>query len=195
MIATPTRLKNSEYRSREYLTTDEVNVLLEAVQSSPSFRYPERDYALILLSFRHGLRVGEASNLKWDAVDLKNGTIYITRSKSSDSGIHPLQPDEVEALAASREKFRRSSYIFQSERGTRLSEDSIASVVEKAGKLAGFPFKAHPHQLRHACGYYLANKGYDTRMIQAWLGHRNIQHTVRYTALAAGRFDSIKWTN
>jgi len=193
MVVTPTRLKNSEYRSREYLTLDEVNALLGAVQSSPSFRNPERDYALMLIAFRHGLRASEASSLKWDAVDLKNATIYINRSKKSDSGVHPLQPNEVEALQATREAFPEGNYVFPSERGTRISEDAIASVVEKAGKLAGFPFKAHPHQLRHACGFYLANKGYDTRMIQAWLGHRNIQHTVRYTQLAAGRFDSIKW--
>ena len=92
-----------------------------------------------------------------------------------------------------REAFPEGNYVFPPERGTRISEDAIASVVEKAGKLAGFTFKAHPHQLRHACGYYLANKGYDTRMIQAWLGHRNIQHTVRYTQLAAGRFEAIEW--
>jgi type 1 fimbriae regulatory protein FimB/type 1 fimbriae regulatory protein FimE len=175
------------------LTTDEVNALLDAVQSSPSFRYPERDYALILLSFRHGLRASEASNLRWDAIDLKGKTIYINRCKTGTPGNHPLQPDEVEALEASHEKFKRGCYVFQSERGTRLSEDAIASVVEKAGKLAGFSFKVHPHQLRHACGYYLANKGYDTRLIQSWLGHKSIQSTVIYTQLAAGRFDSIEW--
>ena len=189
----PIRLKNSEYRSREHLTLDEVNSLLEVAQLSPSFRYPDRDYALMLIAFRHGLRASEASNLKWDAIDLKGKTVYINRVKKSDAGIHPLQADEVEALQAVRAAFPNGNYVFQSERGTRLSEDSIASVVEKAGKVAGFSFKVHPHQLRHACGYYLANKGYDTRMIQAWLGHRNIQHTVRYTQLAPGRFSAIEW--
>jgi integrase len=193
MVATPTRLKNSEYRSREYLTLDEVNALLDAVQSSPSFRYPDRDYALLLIAFRHGLRASEASKLKWDAVDLKNKTIHINRSKTGNPGVHPLQPDELAALQAVRASFPDGGYVFQSERGTRLSEDSIASVVEKAGKVAGFSFKAHPHQLRHACGFYLANKGYDTRMIQAYLGHKSIQSTVIYTQLAAGRFDAIEW--
>jgi len=193
MVATPTRLKNSEYRSREYLTLDEVNALLNAVESSPSFRNPARDRALILLSFRHGLRVSEAANLKWDAVDLKNATIHINRVKTGNPGVHPLQPDEAEALSAVRKAFPDSNYIFQSERGSRISEDAIASVVEKAGKVAVFSFKVHPHQLRHACGYYLANKGYDTRMIQAWLGHRSIQSTVIYTQLAPGRFGTIEW--
>jgi integrase len=193
MITTPTRLKNSAYRSREYLTLEEVNRLFDTVRSSSAFRYPERDYCLLLLSFRHGLRASEASHLKWDAIALSDKTIHINRSKKSDSGVHPLQPDEIEALTATRQSFPEGNHVFQSERGTRLSEDAIASVVDKTGKLADFTFKVHPHQLRHACGYYLANKGYDTRMIQSWLGHRNIQHTVRYTQLAANRFESIEW--
>ena len=61
-------------------------------------------------------------------------------------------------------------------------------MLERAGEAAGFGFKAHPHMLRHACGFALANKGHDTRALQAYLGHKNTQHTVRYTELAPTRF-------
>ena len=108
----PIRLKNSEYRSREHLTLDEVNSLLEVAQLSPSFRYPDRDYALMLIAFRHGLRASEASNLKWDAIDLKGKTVYINRVKKSDSGVHPLQVDEVESLQAVRAAFPNGNYVF-----------------------------------------------------------------------------------
>jgi hypothetical protein len=64
-------------------------------------------------------------------------------------------------------------------------------MVERAGTAAKLGFKAHPHMLRHACGYKLANDGHDTRALQAYLGHRNIQHTVRYTELTPTRFNDF----
>ena len=60
--------------------------------------------------------------------------------------------------------------------------------MERAGEAAGLGFPAHPHMLRHACGFALANKGHDTRTLQAYLGHKNIQHTVSYTELSPDRF-------
>ena len=75
-----------------------------------------------------------------------------------------------------------------SERAGPFSTAGFARMMERAGVEAGLPFKAHPYMLRHACGFALANKGHDTRALQASRGHRNIQHTVRYTELAPARY-------
>ena len=88
-------------------------------------------------------------------------------------------------------EYPASPFVFQSSRKGPLANDSIGGIVEQAGELAGLPFPTHAHMLRHGTGYYLANKGVDTRTIQAYLGHRNIQHTVRYTELAPGRFKGL----
>ena len=64
-------------------------------------------------------------------------------------------------------------------------------MIERAGVEAKIPFPVHAHMLRHACGYALANKGVDTRTLQAYLGHRSIQSTVRYTELGPGRFKNL----
>ncbi|MEP1079658.1 tyrosine-type recombinase/integrase [Leptolyngbya sp. PL-A3] len=193
------RPRNEEMRSREYLTKEEVDELLHA--ASARGRHKIRDHTLILLIFRHGLRASEAANLRWDAVVLgkDGGTISINRLKGSQSGNHPLQPDEVEALRELKEKYPDSRYLFPNERGEALSRSAIAKTVQRCGELAQFDFKVHPHMLRHACGYYLANggagegKGLDTRLIQEWLGHRNIQHTVAYTRLNPERFKEMSW--
>lgn len=184
------RLKNTEYRSREYLTHSEVTALIDAAELRG--RYPIRDRALLLLMFRHGLRAGEVCLLRWDAIDLQAGTIYITRLKRGNSGNHPLQPDEVELLAELKAK-SQGNHVFVGERGDPLTTMAIGKLVERTGKLAEFSFPVHPHMFRHACGYWLANQGYDTRLIQEWMGHKNIAHTARYTAISPNRFKHIKW--
>jgi site-specific recombinase XerD len=83
---------------------------------------------------------------------------------------------------------KASPYVFTSERGGPMSAKSFGTLFERLGRRAGMPFTIFPHMLRHACGYALANAGHDTRALQAWLGHKNIQHTVRYTELAPNRF-------
>ena len=119
-----------------------------------------------------------------------SGTIYIRRAKSGTPATHPLLGDELRALRALRRQ-SKSPYIFVSERGAPFSVIGFRVLVRRAGVPAGLPFLVHPHQLRHACGYALANKGTDTRTLQAYLGHKNIQHTVRYTELAPGRFKDL----
>lgn len=183
------RLKNEEYRSREYLTNDEVKQLLQAAELRG--RHPVRDQALILLMFRHGLRAGEAARLKWDAVMDK--AIYIQRLKGSINGTHPLQPDEIELLQELRKRYPGSRYLFPNERGEHISTGAIAKIIERVGELAEMPMQIHPHMLRHSCGYYLAELGMPTRDIQEYLGHRQIQNTVRYTAGNPARFNKIQW--
>jgi site-specific recombinase XerD len=84
-----------------------------------------------------------------------------------------------------------AAYLFVSERGGPLTARTVHHIVAMAGEAAGVPFPVHPHMLRHACGFYLANKGVDTRALQQYLGHRNIQHTVRYTELTPQRFQDF----
>jgi integrase len=130
--------------------------------------------------------------LRWDQIDFAAGTLHVRRVKRGTPATHPIIGDELRALRRlQREQEPSSPFVFTSERGAPFSTSGFARMIERAGQTAGLAFKAHPHMLRHACGYALANKGRDTRALQAWLGHRNIQHTVRYTELAPTRFKNF----
>jgi type 1 fimbriae regulatory protein FimB/type 1 fimbriae regulatory protein FimE len=85
-----------------------------------------------------------------------------------------------------------SPYVFMTERGSPMSAAGFRRLLARVGAASNIAFPIHPHMLRHACGYKLANDGHDTRAIQLYLGHKNIQNTVRYTELSAGRF-TIFW--
>jgi integrase len=74
-----------------------------------------------------------------------------------------------------------SSHVFMTERDGPMTPKAFHALVGRIGERAKMPFPVHPHMLRHGCGYALANGGHDTRALQAWLGHKNIQHTARYT--------------
>jgi type 1 fimbriae regulatory protein FimB/type 1 fimbriae regulatory protein FimE len=183
---TPKRGTNGERRSREYLTPEEVERMMAA--ASRQGRYGHRDATMILIAYRHGLRAGELVALRRDAYDLKGGTLHIFRLKNGSPSVHPLRGPELRALRKLQREQGPSAYVFQSERGGPMTTDAFLKIVARAGAAAKIGFPVHPHMLRHATGYYLANKGIDTRAIQQYLGHRNIQHTVRYTELAHGRF-------
>jgi integrase len=183
---TPLRRPNTDYRKREHLTADEVEALMTAAKGN---RYGHRDATAILLAYRHGLRACELVDLRWSDVHLTTGTLYVRRAKNGKPTTHPLLGNELRALRRlQREQAPASPFVFTSERGAPFSTAGFAKMVERAGAEAGFDFKAHPHMLRHACGFALASAGHDTRSLQDYLGHRNIQHTVRYTDLAPNRF-------
>jgi type 1 fimbriae regulatory protein FimB/type 1 fimbriae regulatory protein FimE len=147
---------------------------------------------LLLVMFRHGPRASEACSLCWADIDLERGNVHVRRIKNGDPSVHPLAGRELRALRRlKREQKPTSPFVFISERGSPFTRDGVGKLVARAGVEAGFDHAVHPHQLRHACGYKLANKGTDTRTIQAYLGHRSIVHTVKYTALAADRFDRL----
>jgi type 1 fimbriae regulatory protein FimB/type 1 fimbriae regulatory protein FimE len=114
--------------------------------------------------------------------------LHVRRLKHGVSSVHPLHGPELRALRKLQQANSGLAYVFLSERGSPLSDRTIRHIILRAGIDAQLPFPVHPHMLRHACGFYLANKGVDTRSIQQYLGHRNIQHTVRYTELAPQRF-------
>ncbi len=185
----PRRVPNLRWRSREHLTDEEVERLMMAAATVG--RHGSRDATLILLAYRHGLRVSELVSLHWHQVDFARGTLYVTRCKRRDPGTHPLIPRELEALRHLHASADGAERIFQSERGGALTTATVRKLVARAGRNADLGFTVHPHMLRHATGYHLANRGVDTRTIQAYLGHRNIMRTVRYTQLAADRFRTI----
>lgn len=182
----PVRRKNADYRNREYLSEKEVNAVVAA--ASQVGRHGQRDAALILVAYRHGLRVSELVALRWDQVDLAQGLVHIVRSKNGVPSVHPLRGPELRALRRLQRDYPETPYVFVSERKAPLTADAVRKIVARAGRQAGIEFPIHPHMLRHATGYKLANDGQDTRAIQHYLGHRNIQHTTRYMELAADRF-------
>ena len=183
---TPRRRPNADLRTREYLTEAEVARLQKAAGYN---RWGHRDATMILVAYRHGLRVSELVDLRWNQIDFNAGTLAVRRAKRGTPATHPIRGDELRALRRlAREQDPKSPFVFTSERGAPFTTAGFARMVERAGEAAGFKFKAHPHMLRHACGFALANQGHDTRALQAYLGHRNIQHTVRYTELAPDRF-------
>ena len=183
---TPRRLPNVDLRTREHLTEAEVEWLMATAKGN---RWGHRDATMVLVAYRHGLRASELADLRWDQVDFRTATLHVRRVKKGTPSTHPILGDELRALRRlQRERKDKSPFVFTSERGAPFSTAGFARMVERAGAEAGLAFKAHPHMLRHACGYALANKGHDTRALQAYLGHRNIQHTVRYTELSPTRF-------
>jgi integrase len=180
----PTRPTNAELRSREYLTPPEVDRLQKSARHG---RYGHRDATLIMVAFRHGLRAQEIADLEWSQVEFgRSACLHVRRVKNGKPSVHPLRGDEVRALRELRRQFPDSSFVFASERGGPFTTDAVNRLIKRIGERAGFDFPVHV--LRHACGYALANAGHDTRAIQDWLGHRSIQHTVRYTELTPTRF-------
>jgi type 1 fimbriae regulatory protein FimB len=177
-------------RTRDYLSEVEFRVLLQGTRDS---RYRWRNTAMLLLTFYHGLRVSELCNLRRHDVDLTHGRIWITRLKGSLSTEQPLLTDERRSLKRylAQRGDSQLPWLFLTERGDRFTRFTINYLVRITGERAGLAFHVHPHMLRHGCGYALANRGYDLRLIQDYLGHRDPKHTTRYTRTAATRFEGL----
>lgn len=179
-------------QGKDFLTEGEMKRLLDAAKGG---RHGQRDHLLLLTAYRHGLRVSELIDLRIKDLDLDTSRVYVRRKKGSLSTHQPIEGDEPRALRAwlrerSLRPDARSPYLFLSERGP-FTRQAVNYIVSSAGERAKLPFRVHPHMLRHSTGFYLANKGFDTRLIQDYLGHRNIAHTVKYTRTAAGRFEGL----
>jgi integrase len=183
------RPKNADVRTREYLTQAEVEAMLKAVGKN---RNAHRDATLILVASRHGFRVSELIDLRWEQIDFNRAEMHIRRVKQGSPATHYIPGRELRWLRRlQREQRPQSAFVFMSERNAPFSRRGVYKLIAQAGIAAGLPFPVHPHMLRHGCGYKFANDGVDTRTIQAYLGHRNIQHTVRYTELSAKRFEGL----
>jgi type 1 fimbriae regulatory protein FimB/type 1 fimbriae regulatory protein FimE len=178
-----------ERRQREYLTEAEVDKLRQAARQRG--RYGERDATAILLAYMHGLRVSELCALTWPQVDFASTVLHVNRHKNGRPSTQPLYGREVRELRKLRRAWPQGRFVFQNERGAPLSAAGFRKTLARIGEAASLGFPVHPHMLRHGCGYKLANQGVDTRTLQQYLGHRSIEHTVRYTELAADRFADL----
>ena len=178
--------------TRKHLTQSEVARLIEAAKGS---RNEARDRCLLLLMFRHGLRASEACAMRLSQVDLDGRVLHVARLKRGLSTTHPLRPDELRALKfwlhRRKEMAADTDALFLSERRKPLDRRTVWALLRNYGKMAGLEVEVHPHMLRHACGFALADQGADTRLIQDYLGHRSIQHTVLYTAANPARFGKL----
>lgn len=181
---------------RKFLTQHEISALLAASLEGPN---PERNYCLILMAFLHGFRASELLSLNVADIDLKGRTVYVLRMKNGFSTVHPLLPEELKRLKLWLRVRRKilngakqdEGWLFVSQKGQPLSRQQFYNILSVTGKRGALSLNPHPHMLRHACGYALADNGVDTRLIQDYLGHRNIRHTVRYTASNPARFEGI----
>jgi site-specific recombinase XerD len=186
------RKKNTAYRVHEHLTEAQMAKLLTALKRN---RHGHRDWLIGLLIYRHGLRVSEACDLRWDDLDLPKRTIIVRRLKGSSDSTHYLERDEVNGLKLLQRQQEadssRCAYVFVNERGQPFGRMGIGRMVERAGEAAGLPFPIHVHMLRHSTGYALAARGMDTRRLQHFLGHASITNTVRYTAMSPEPFRDI----
>jgi type 1 fimbriae regulatory protein FimB/type 1 fimbriae regulatory protein FimE len=181
--------KRPNVQDRRYLRPAEAHRLIEA--AGKRGRYPFRDRVLVRLVYRHGLRASEAVGLRWSQLDLDGGTLHVARVKGSIDSTHSLDRDELRDLRKLRQQVT-GLYVFETERGGPLSVDALQYIVREAGRGAKLDVEAHPHMLRHAAGYALANEGTDTRLIQAFLGHADIRHTAHYTALSPRRLAAVR---
>jgi type 1 fimbriae regulatory protein FimB/type 1 fimbriae regulatory protein FimE len=186
----PGRKSNAEHgRVREYLTPAELALLITTAKRRG--RYGLRDALAIRMAFRHGLRVSELCGLTWDRIDFTTARISIERLKGSRDATHPIDGDELRELRKlQRLQEAGSRFLFVTERGAPMTPDGFRRMLQRVGAECGLP-QIHPHMLRHSCGFALADKRRDLREIQDYLGHSNLNHTVRYTELAPGRFDAI----
>lgn len=179
--------KYDKVRPREHLVESEVEQLLDRAKKTGRADLQHRNYTLILVMYRHALRAGEAADLQWSDIDFAKGDIYIRRLKGSNDSTHRIKGDELRALRKlqRQQEKKPSPFVFGG-----IAAPAISSIVKRIGEgLLAFP--VHAHMLRHAAGYHLANKGVDTRIIQDYLGHANIQHTVRYTRLSSRKFEGL----
>jgi integrase len=159
----------------EYLTGREIERLMAAARKGS--RWGHRDATMILIGYRHGLRASELCDLQWSQVELSTGRLHVRRAKNGSPSVHPTQGDEIRALRRLQREQGPSSHVFMTERGGPMTPKAFHALFGRIGGRAKMPFAVHPHMLRHGCGYALANAGHDTRALQAWLGHKNIQHT------------------
>lgn len=188
VITTTAPTTEMDNHKREYVTEDEAERLIKAAAKHDN---GDRDALMILMAYRHGLRVSELIQLRWGQIDLDAGRIRIARLKGSEPSVHPLSGREIRALR----KLRRgqpvgSRFVFLSNRGAPMTRNAFFKILAKAGVAIGMP-DIHPHLLRHGTGFKLVNDGLDTLSLAAYLGHRNVQNTARYTKMNATRFDGL----
>ena len=146
---------------------------------------------MLLVAIRHGLRASELCGLEWSQIDFNSATLHVRRVKNGKPASHPIRGDEMRALRKLQRETSNSRYVFINERGAPFAVAGFNWLVKRTGRKAGLPFQVHGHMTRHSTGYRLANDGHNTRAIQDYMGHKNIQHTERYTELSTKKFEDF----
>ena len=185
----PRRQRNIDRRPREYLTPAEVEMLMATARKRS--RYGHRDATMILIAYRHGLRVSELCRLEWSQVDFVSGLLHVARLKGSISTTHPLRSIELRALRRLKREQEPSRHVWMTERGAPMTAGGFRQMLRRTGQQSGLGLLVHPHMLRHACGYKIANDSHDTRALQLYLGHKDIRHTARYSELSSAAFNDF----
>lgn len=180
-------------KQRKYLTSNEVDLIIDEAALSKN---SARDCCLIYICYVHGFRASELCDLTIQDIDIKGKIINVRRLKNGLTTIHPLTTREIKLIEAWLKerinwKGENNDWLFVSRKGKKLTRQQFHLLLRNHGIKAGLSITPHPHMLRHACGYRLADLGADTRLIQDYLGHRNIRHTVTYTASNPGRFIGV----
>jgi len=186
----PRKPLNIDRRPREYLTPKEVERLIVAAKKRGR-RYALRDATMILVAYRHGLRVSELCALTWDQFDFSQGVVHVRRLKNGMPSVQQIGGEEMRTLRALKREDGGSRFVFMTERGGPMTRAGFYKLLARLGKAVELKFPIHPHMLRHATGYKLANDGRDTRSLQHYLGHKEIRHTVVYTELSPERFKNF----
>jgi hypothetical protein len=151
----PIIVKSSVARTREYFTPAEIERLMATARKAS--RYGHRDATMILIAYRHGLRASELCDLQWHQVELTAGRLHVRRTKRGTPSVHPMQGDEMRALRRLQREQPSGPHVFATERGGPMAPKSFHTLVVRLGDRAKMAFPIHPHMLRHACGYALAN--------------------------------------
>ena len=186
--AAATAAADDHERACDFLGQAEIERLLKAARAG---RHGTRDHLLVLMLFRHGLRVSEAVALRRADVDLAQARLWVRRLKGGLSVEHPIHGSEMRAIKrglASRDD--HPPWLFVSERRQPMTRQAVNYLLGRIGERARLG-QVRPRMLRHSCGFALANRGCDLRLIQDYLGHRDPRHTAHYTRTAAVRFDGL----
>jgi type 1 fimbriae regulatory protein FimB/type 1 fimbriae regulatory protein FimE len=190
--ATKTMRQNYKNRHREYLYPEEVEQIIQAVEEISKPVNKLRNRTMTIMAYKHGLRAGEVCNLKWTQIAFHRQKLYVRRLKDNDEIPHPLTEEEIRLLLQLRKRNMMSyDHVFLGYYRKPVDPQSFGKLIRKAGQHVGFDFVVHPHMLRHACGFKLANDDVPIRVIQEYLGHKSIDVTLQYTKLKENKFQGL----
>lgn len=185
--------KQKDRGAPKFLTKREVDHLIQVAYKTGNKALRKRNALLLRMLFQHGLRRTEAINLPWNQINLLDSQLVIYRAKNGKVCHHPIPEVELRQLNAHKKTCNPGPYVFTSHFGTPFSPSGIKILIDTIAAKSDIPYAVHPHMFRHACGYWLANNGEDTRAIQEYLGHKDIKKTEIYTEIARNRFDKFRW--